>query len=333
MKKTLVHLLFALFTMLATAQLPQKGLLFHFPFNGSVWDVGPNKWYPNIITTKSGGVTLESDRNNSPSSCYSFTGGYIDMGMDEKMAVKDSSFTFLAWVIATSSNGATTIFSNNYGFFWGFSVGMNNGSVYAAVTGGSMPNSISVKVDYDINLMWYDWQHIAVVLNRSTNKFYIYVNGIKRPIANDTSLGPYGGTITGNELDFTGLPLNLTTLNGNVIGAYLAGGKVYQNFLGKIDDIALYNRALTESEISAVYAGSTALHPNTSSRIFLNLKDGIASIKGLTRDAELTVFDLKGVKVTSSVGQYIHINSLPKGIYFLKINDGNTSFTEKFSIP
>jgi len=327
-------LLLAFFTTVSIAQVPQKGLLFHFPFNGNIFDVSPNLLHPNLVTTNTGGIVLASDRNYNPSHCYNFTGGYLDLGMDEKLAVKDSSFTFVAWALLSSYQGVSTIFSNNFGFFWGLSVGMRNGSVYAAVSGGSMPNSISVNVPYDDNIKWNEWQHVAVVLNRSTNKFYIYVNGVKRPIANDTNYGPYGGTITGNELDFTGLPLNMTTLNGNVIGAYLAGGRVYQNFVGHLDDIALYNRALTENEITGIFSGTTALHKNSSNfsrQIYQNAVDGTIGIQGISKNAELTVFDLKGVKVASSMTSSMNVSTLPKGLYILKVTDGTTSFSEKFN--
>jgi hypothetical protein len=332
--KNAMLLLFALFSTLSIAQVPQNGLLFYFPFNGDMNDAGPNANYGNLITTATGSVVLASDKKYNPTSSCNFTGGYLDFGMNDKMVVGDSSFTFSAWVCATSGNSVNTIFSNNFGFSGGLSIGMKSGNFYAAVCGGTMPNSISVNVVYDENDKWYTWQHIAVVLNRSTKKFCIYVNGVKRTIANDTSYGPYGGSISGNELDFTGLPLNLNSVNTNALGAYIANGRVYQAFLGYMDDVALYNRALSETEITGIYSGTTALHEHTFSptrKIFLNPTDETVIVNGLDKNAELTVYNMSGVKLATIMAQSIDVSTLPKGIYFLKVDDGSTIFSEKFN--
>lgn len=326
--------IFTLFASLAVAQLPQNGLIFYLPFNGNINDAGPNANTGNIMTTTSGGVTLDADKNNNPNKCYYFGGGYLDFGINDKLAVGENSFTFAAWYCATSYLNVASIFTNNLGFGGGISIGLRNGGIYTAVGGGTMPNSISVNVINDDNYRWNDWHHVAVVLDRSTKKFCIYVDGVKKPILNDTSYGPYGGTISGNDLDFTGLPLNLTSMNTNAVGAYLANGRVYQNFLGLLDDIALYNRALSQSEITGIFSGTTALHENafnSNKRLYLNSTNEMVCIKGLETNAKLTVFDMKGVKVASTIGNSLLISNLPMGIYLLKVNDGTNSFSEKFT--
>jgi hypothetical protein len=332
MKKTST-LLLVFFSTLSMAQIPQKDLLFYFPFNGNMTDAGPNAITGNIMTTTSGGVTLDADRNNNPNKCYYFGGGYVDMGMNDKLTIGDSSFTFVSWICNTSYSGTFSIFTNNFGFVGGLSVGLKNGVFFTAVGGGTMPNSISVNVVNDDKYRWYDWHHVAVVLNRSTKKFCIYVDGVKRPLINDTSYGPYGGTITGNELDFTGLPLNLTSVNTNALGAYLANGRVYQNFMGLMDDVALYKRALTEIEVTSIYSGVVGLAQHTTNangRIFLNEAEQTVYIKGLDTKAELTVLGLNGIHLAKTHATSINIATLPKGMYILRVNDGSTVFTEKF---
>jgi hypothetical protein len=332
--KLTITFLFALVTALSFAQIPQNGLIFYLPFNGNITDVGPNANTGNLMTTNSGGVTLDADKSNNPNKCYYFGGGYLDFGINDKLAIGENSFTFVAWFCQTTYSGIYSIFTNNLGFGGGMSIGLKSGAIFTAVGGGTMPNSISVNVVNDGNYRWNDWHHVAVVLDRSTKKFCIYVDGIKKPILNDTSYGPYGGTISGNELDFTGLPLNLTSMNTNAVGAYLANGRVYQNFLGLLDDIALYNRALSQSEITGIFSGTTALRENATNsnkRIFLNSTKEMVCIKGLETNAKLTVFNMNGVMVASSVGQAIHISNLPKGLYLLKVNDGTSTFSEKFT--
>ena len=334
MKKTLAFLLSLTILSSTFAQLPQKGLIFNFPFNGNINDVGPNKNTGNIITSGAGGITLDADRNNNPASSYFFSGGHLNFGNTDLMSVGDSSFTFSAWYCQTSYKDVATIYSNNYGFAWGMSIGVRNGSVYVAVCGGTMPNSISINVLDDANYKWYDWHHVAVVLDRTTKKCCVYVDGVKKNIANDTSYGPYGGTISGNELDFTGLPLNLTSSGTTAIGAYYVNYKMYQNFVGLLDDIALYNRALSVGEITGIYSGTVSLHESYSHPFYhvsLNLTGEELFVQGVGKTAELTIFDLNGVKIASSNANAIQVSNLSKGLYILRVKEGANVFTEKFS--
>jgi glucose/arabinose dehydrogenase len=76
------------------------------------------------------------------------------------------------------------------------------------------------------------WYHVAGVYNATASTLNVYLNG-------QLDNGPLDGTITATQRDATG------SVN---IGRRASGG---YNFIGRIDNIRIYNRALTQAEIQA----------------------------------------------------------------------------------
>ena len=83
------------------------------------------------------------------------------------------------------------------------------------------------------------WHHIALAVN-GTSASSIYLDGVSRSIAVSSQYP------TSNQGQFFG---DLTGLNKCLIGAYQIGADLGGYALGRQDDIRIYNRALTESEI------------------------------------------------------------------------------------
>lgn len=136
--KNTITLLFVLISTLTLAQLPQNGLLFHFPFNGNMTDACPNAVSANLMTINSGSVTLDADKTNNPNMSSYFGGGYLDLGINDKLTLGDNSFSFVGWVCETNYQNVASIFTNNFGFVGGISIGLRNGAFFAAVGGGTM---------------------------------------------------------------------------------------------------------------------------------------------------------------------------------------------------
>jgi uncharacterized protein (TIGR02145 family) len=100
--------------------------------------------------------------------------------------------------------------------------------------------------NYDINT----WHNIIVVVNAQIGKYYFYFDGV---LENDMSFD-INGTV------------NYYYLRKWQIGAFYpapATSSTPHQFIGSIDDIAIYNRALTQDEITALYTGQTTNNPNT----------------------------------------------------------------------
>lgn len=76
------------------------------------------------------------------------------------------------------------------------------------------------------------WIYLVAVLDRNENKIKLYINGIKQDSMVNISSTSY---ITYNTLDIS------------------QQGLSYRNFNGTIDDVRIYNRALSDQEIKAIY--------------------------------------------------------------------------------
>jgi hypothetical protein len=194
-----------------------NGLVAYYPFNGNANDE---------VGTNDGTVfaaTLTSDRFGNPNHAYSFNGtnSYIqcpDTGLPSGNAPRTVTF----WMNVSD-------FANTYPFSYGMDGATNAFFAYVNTSsriavgksgGGDTPSrAISGNV----------WLHIAITYSNSICT--LYVNG-----ANPAQAVRYYGT----------------TLAGNFyIGRYLGGFP--PTFYGVIDDVRVYNRALSSQEVSSLY--------------------------------------------------------------------------------
>ena len=158
---------------------------------------------------------------------FSFDGYYDGIGLTNAANLKLQNFTIEAWIkrdntTMTSADGNdAAIFAYGSG---GYMFGLNRAGVpYLTVTGSSFPTGGS----YAITDTYF--HHVAVTKTNSTVRYY--VDGVPRSTNSDSS------TFT-----FTTNP---------AIGA--RGDTFAQSFLGRIDELGFYNRALTAGEISGIY--------------------------------------------------------------------------------
>jgi len=99
-------------------------------------------------------------------------------------------------------------------------------------------------------LAYYQWTHVAATLDDGTGTMSLYTNGV---LAGQTvtSVRPFGDLLPDQS-------------PGIGIGNVNDGGNNFP-FIGDIDEIALYNRALSSNEIAAIYnAGSAGKCTSTS---------------------------------------------------------------------
>lgn len=140
-------------------------------------------------------------------------------------------YTVALWA-SVNNTGATRTFigsrtTSTYGFDAKFETGtLIHGDIG---TGTSwITNNADVSYAYSINT----WYHIVYVV--SSGNYKIYVNGA---LAKSATLG-------------AGLPLLFSPTNTLAIGSH---GGTAEYFPGKIDDVRIYNTALTSGNVSALY--------------------------------------------------------------------------------
>jgi len=84
------------------------------------------------------------------------------------------------------------------------------------------------------------WHHAVAVRDVTADKFKLYLDGILHSEVEDTTTGGF---------DLTGY--------GFPIGSRNLRGTLDQSFNGQIDEVAIYNTALTAQEVADLYAGSS----------------------------------------------------------------------------
>lgn len=149
-------------------------------------------------------------------------------------------FTIEAWVNPTSNRG--TIINNlagNSNAPTGFALGLYYGQVAFYWGNGICGFLVCTVFDFDHNVKTDEWTHIAVTVNRSqTEPVRFYVNG-QEYVANSSS--NYTGNIDG------------------VTNIRVGHSSQFGEFYGSIDELKIYNRALTKSELQIKAADQCAV--------------------------------------------------------------------------
>ena len=175
----------------------------------------------------------------------SFNGssGYVDLGNAADLQIT-GSMTWSAWIFATANpadDGQIIAKSNGTG--WQFKTSPDTGPHTFGV--GVSPSSSSLTQRYSKTVRQLStWYHVAGVYNAATKTLDIYVNGV-------LDNGTLRGTIPGSQYNNAG---------ERVVIGRRTGGYYFQ---GTIDEVRLYNRALSQSEIQADMNTAIALTPDT----------------------------------------------------------------------
>jgi len=230
--KLLLPFLF-LFYLPVLAQIPSyvpvNGLLSYYPFNGNGNDLSP---FNNHLTNN--GATPTTDRFGNANAAYDLDGisSFLTRTNPSYTFNSTSTFTVSFWYkrVNTASLGipimhATTASGN---FVWIFQLASLNMQFGTNKQGSAWIWAQSTTTT-DV------WTHIVMVYNAGQMTLY------KDNVAAAT------GTFNHTAVSSTTLPL--------LIGKGVGGS----HFYGQIDDIGIWNRALSQCEINDLYTSSTTL--------------------------------------------------------------------------
>lgn len=206
-------------TIIVTQQsaIPTDGLVAYYPFNGNANDESGNGNNGTI-----GNATLTSDRKEKPNSAYSFNGS--NSYIQATNVISGNNFSINVWINTTNSSSRQDFisgggYSSTYAAYICFTLNGVAHFDFPWVPAGVGHTSVCTG----------KW--IFIALNVSMGVCNLYVNGEKECSFNSTC------NINGSELNIGRSKSTLGTLNFN----------------GKIDDVRLYNRPLTENEIQQLY--------------------------------------------------------------------------------
>jgi hypothetical protein len=226
--------------------VPSNGLLAYWPFSGNTNDQTPNA---NHLTNN--GATLVADRNGTASSAYSFNGAgnYLEKTVPSFVFSPSGTFSISFWLNRPSTTGGVAMMSGSgtaNNFIWLFS-----GSAANNVFGTNKQQSawIWANSPYSLN----QWEHYVCM----------YINGVMRVYRNGVL--EVSATYTHTGALSTALPFYI----GKDIGT--------SYFNGSIDDIAIWNRSLTNCEIQKLFnSQAPALVANAGADITVCKGDTIA---------------------------------------------------------
>lgn len=197
------------------------GLLGWWPFNGSVEDMSGNN-----TTTTSVNVTATAGQNGQANSAYSFNGTNSQVNCGTGTLLQPSvAVTVSAWVnINLYSPSISGIFNYGGGGYWLNTDSTGLPSFYISNSNVAASSVLSLN----------QWYYLTGTFTAGERKFYINGN----LAASDAATG-------------------IATINSYAtevcqIGSVKNVGGRFLN--GKIDDVRVYNRVLSSSEVQALYA-------------------------------------------------------------------------------
>jgi len=199
----------------------KDGLVAYYPFNGNANDESGNGNNGTVY-----GATLTSDRFGSPNSAYDFVG--TSGNSITTSFIPPNTFSISLWYNANSSQLL------NPGIFSTFSTSLYNGIYYGQY--GSSHETIwsDGNAYHTLSANANQWTHLVII--SATSNIKAYKNG--------SLVLDFGGT---------------TTHAANLIFGDSRFNQRY--FTGAIDDIRIYNRALSEPEIQQLYLEGTNKPP------------------------------------------------------------------------
>jgi hypothetical protein len=221
----------AIILQLAPSTL-NSGLVAYYPFNGNANDSSSNS-YNGVVFF---GATLINDRNNITRSAYRFDGiKGTKIQTTFPGILGNNSRAISLWARSVRPFNSTSLLTwgtQTGGAGFGLSMsGRGEIRFFSVDNEGSSIQTAFSKID-DGN--WHNY--IVIYDNRIGNSILnvkIYIDGIL--YNNDESYNPQ----------------NINTIKGinMVIGEYSSAKSDWRTFQGDLDDIRIYNRVLTESEI------------------------------------------------------------------------------------
>jgi hypothetical protein len=300
-KKNLLMIMVAIlgFTTISISQtipsyIPNSGLVGWWPFNGNTNDESGNG---NNGTT-SGSPTLTQDRFSVAKKAYSFD------GIDDYIAVTrnyQTAFSLSIWFNPSTSpqyNPLVDAFDLN----WEVQLKNTHPDYVSFNTTNNYQEFISTQTTTNNN-----WYHL--VCTYSSNTVIFYLNG------NQT-----------DQYTVNPLPIN----NGNYyFGVSLSGSDQFYD--GKLDDIGIWNRTLTQAEVTDIYTSSTlGISEAFQSNLFSIYPNPTNSQINVKTDAKLLgsnyiIYDFTGKSVLSgkiiSEDSLIELGNLSGGIYLLSVGE------------
>lgn len=330
MRCTLLKLALILASSLTFAQVPYNGLQAYYPFNGNAQDATVNG-HNGIVK----GATLTTDRFGNPNSAFEFDGDTIITNYTGVLGTSDR--TIALWF---NMSQPTTAISYLAGYGQTAAGKRFDLSLLSNTAGLDVSSSYSY---YNPTITINKWYFLAVTYSSTDGTTIkapkVYLDGVLRSTISTTTN-------------------TFTTLNTGSTEPFTIGATTTTNsFMGKLDDIRVYNRVLTPNEITSLFnentcfktvsvtdtlrIGSTITGLNTIPESF-----GMLKVYPNPSNSQITLEKSNinndySIRITNSLSQTVYTSVLnksktdiqlsslgSKGIYYLSILDNSNKVLE-----
>jgi hypothetical protein len=294
--------------------VPSNGLVAWYPFNGNANDESGNG--NNGINN---GATLTVDRNGNANKAYSFNGNNISTSYS---GISGNGARTISFWYNLSQNSSQTDMATMVGY--GGS-GLAGGAWACAIFQNQPLIDVSASYAiYNATANINSWYFYCVTYDQTNGSNVLstrlYINGILQTSTTKT----YNTRIAIN----TGKNSPLTIGSSNTPES---------NFFGKLDDIGIWNRALTQLEITKLFNSSTSnvveANENIDLKVYPNPASNRINIQSNFQliNAEYIISDLFGNTILQgkimNENTNIEIANFSKGIYLLTVkNDAKQTF-------
>lgn len=270
----------------------------------------------------------------------------------------DNSYTNISGNAPFSSSGVTTFDVDRHGNANGALVLFNTGSTATIpnLPYGSSSRTISVwaktfTLNTTINYVFHYGNAAngnGCAFRPSSNLYFANGSASIQPSATSVNatwyhfVCTYDGTtakIYRNGTLLSSAPLTFNTANNtNIFKLGLSEDGFTGYFNGAIDDLKIYNYALSQADITSLYNNNSLSFENFDSNnfevsLYPNPVNDILNIETTLELKSIEIFNIQGQKVIESNQKQINVSNLSSGMYMVKIQDlENNLITKKVII-
>ena len=234
----------ALCSITAMAQVPNyvpaSGLVAWYPFNNNANDASVNGF--NGTPTN---VSYVADRYGNANAAVNFPNNNTTSNIDLGTGINPNQFSISLWFYKTNTRtGNFNVLLSKYATSIGFEIQFDGNNNFGFIVPNGTLNNALLSPTTTTPLS--AWEHLVAVYDGNYAKMYL-----NNALVTGCLLVP-----TSNHGDSLYQPSYSAGNNPLTIGNRALGGYVF-NWEGNIDDIGVWNRALTQQEITKLFQACT----------------------------------------------------------------------------
>lgn len=268
-----------------------QNLIASYPLNGNVNDVSGNGLNGTIIGTPG----FVADRFGNPNSAIEFP-GHVDhrVEIDDNPLLHTPSITISAWVYITNMSSLQSFVDKPLGSStsdsWHFGLVMSNGYYHFSCWLLNDPNNANPMSQITAQLLKTgEWHYVVSTFDNTTKQHKLYVDAVLKAVNTFNSTIGYDN-------------------NKMYLGAAIENGGLFFPMWGRLDDVKIYDAALTAQQIASDYNASVT-YDNTGSGNAWSFTDQSTYIQlpSLLDGTNMFTLDF-WVKTTSTAGGNVFWN-------------------------